>query len=274
MSPYPTITGHDKLYPFTDVQAAPYNCDPTGTADCAPAIESLKSYQASVGTIFFPPGTYKIATNLTIPAGMTIKLSQGAVLAIQTGITLTIAGWLDAGPYQIFSPVGTGTISFGGLITQIYPEWWGGLSAIGSTNCTISLGGTWSITSDQTIPANVTLKVIHGGIINIATNKTLTINGTIEAGLYQIFSLTGTGAVAGLKESYPEWFGAAGDGATDDTSALTAAATSITAGGIISLAPKTYATTGWFGKTPALLATTFLPMQEPGLVTHRIQGLS
>jgi hypothetical protein len=54
----------------------------------------------------------------------------------------------------------------------------------------------------------------------------LTINGSLEAGLYQIFSCTGTGKVAGKAKTlyvYPEWWGAVGDGVADDTVPLQAA---------------------------------------------------
>lgn len=135
---YPTVTSHPKLYPFTDVQTAPYNCDPTGVADIAAAIEDIKSYQANTGTIYFPHGTYKLATNLTLPLGMTMNFERGASLTIATGITLTL-NYEPTESWQIFNCVGTGKVVFaGGTVTQSNPVWWGD-KPDDTTNCTAAI---------------------------------------------------------------------------------------------------------------------------------------
>ncbi len=71
------------------------------------------------------------------------------------------------------------------------------LTAIGTVNKVTLLlrPGNWVLTSDLTIPANITLKLPAGAIITIPTEKTLTINGPFEAGLYQVFDCVGTGKV-------------------------------------------------------------------------------
>jgi len=108
------------------------------------------------------------------------------------------------------------------------------ITAIGGNPAVLHIPpGSWAIAADLTIPANITLKLPRGAILNIAAGKTLTINGGVEAGLYQIFSWTGAGKVVlgngAVREVYPEWWGAKGDGATDCTSAI-AAATNATQG--------------------------------------------
>jgi hypothetical protein len=94
----------------------------------------------------------------------------------------------------------------------------------------------WSITADQAIPANVALKISHGAILSIATTKTLTINGGLEAGLYQIFSCSGTGKVTfgydAAKEVYPEWWYS---GSGDFSPAIQAAIDSGTGGVTVSV---------------------------------------
>jgi hypothetical protein len=55
--------------------------------------------------------------------------------------------------------------------------------------------GTWPVAANTTITANILLKPESGAVLTVATGVTLTINGPFEAGLYQVFSCTGTGAV-------------------------------------------------------------------------------
>lgn len=75
--------------------------------------------------------------------------------------------------------------------------------------------GNYTITTDLTIPENIHLKFSKGAFIT--GTGTLTINGSFEAGLYQIFdpafSLLGTPKVLAI---FPEWFGAKGGGTTND----------------------------------------------------------
>jgi len=62
-----------------------------------------------------------------------------------------------------------------------------------------------------------TIIVTAGGNINVASGKTLNINGAFSAGLHYVFA--GKGRVQGLKEARPEWFGS-------DASAVTKAISS------------------------------------------------
>ena len=91
------------------------------------------------------------------------------------------------------------------------------------------IGRTYSITGDLTLSSQ--LQVMPGAIITVATTKTLTINGSLDAGPYHIFSCVGTGRVlfgnGAITECYLEWFGGKGD-TSDNVSAWNSAITSIT----------------------------------------------
>ncbi len=99
------------------------------------------------------------------------------------------------------------------------------LQHIGSSKVTLVFApGTWTIDADLTIPANLTCRIPAGCIFSVDAGKTLTINGHIQAGHYQIFS--GSGSFAGFANNNHaslKWWGATIDGSTDDTTAVNAA---------------------------------------------------
>ncbi len=115
-----------------------------------------------------------------------------------------------------------------------------------SSNKTLLLpSGTYRIANSITIPNDVSLFLSNGAKISVDSGKTLTINGKLFAGIYQIF--TGSGSVVitkGATEAlYPEWWGAVGDGSTDDTDALQACidcATTVGNVNVVKLSEKTY----------------------------------
>jgi hypothetical protein len=96
------------------------------------------------------------------------------------------------------------------------------LTAIGNNKVTLTIpAGTVPVTADTTIPANVHLKVLQNGVFQVADGVRLIIQGPLEAGPYQIFSWTGSGAVflrGNVKEVLAEWFYP--EGVTDHTDYL------------------------------------------------------
>src|SRR5437764_4716916 len=94
------------------------------------------------------------------------------------------------------------------------------IASIGSTEMMLIIPYAQSVSADLTIPANIRLWFTNG-TINVASGKKLKVNGPITAGVRQIF--TGTGGVkfgSANPIAFPEWFGAAADGATNDWAAI------------------------------------------------------
>ncbi|MDY5335593.1 MAG: hypothetical protein SPG97_02420 [Bacilli bacterium] len=95
-------------------------------------------------------------------------------------------------------------------------------STINKSNTIYIIQYDFTLGEDITIPSNCVLE-FDGGSISGAYTITGTNTG-INAGLVKIFNtdviLSGTWNVA---EAYPEWFGAKGDGITDDVSAINCA---------------------------------------------------
>lgn len=95
------------------------------------------------------------------------------------------------------------------------------LAAIGASNASLVIATTIPIAADLAIPSNVALSFKRAGQLQPAVGTTLTINGAIDAGLWQIFS--GLGTITGLPQIptvYPEWFGALGNSINDDAEAI------------------------------------------------------
>lgn len=239
---YPTVTQHSKIYPHTSLMAAPYFCDATGVLDCAAKIEQIKANQGNLGAIFVPRGTFLVNTNLTIPIGMSLEFAEGATISIGAGVTLTISGPILSPPGQYcFS--GTGSLSPGSTYSASVSE-------------RVFPPGVWSITTNITIPSNITVRMLPGAYFTIATAKTLTINGPIIGNRERLFNCIGTGSVLfgdNIREVYLEYFdGKPDNGTTDNGPAFARAIAAMGSTGrplILSSGVYEFATEPWDGTT-------------------------
>ena len=111
------------------------------------------------------------------------------------------------------------------------------IEAMGDVPQTLIINEATTYAGSNPIPTTLSLLCLQGG--EIAVNSSLVINGPFSAGLFQVFS--GAGAVTfgagSVTEVLPEWWGALGDGTTDDTAAIQAAITSFS---VTALAARTY----------------------------------
>ena len=102
------------------------------------------------------------------------------------------------------------------------------LDQVGATAATVELPGNkaYVISTTLVVAANIHLIFQNGAVLtDDGSNADLTINGTFDAGLYQIFDwgngsgsiLFGNGTVEGIR---PEWYGGLGDDSTNCTAAF------------------------------------------------------
>lgn len=121
--------------------------------------------------------------------------------------------------------------SVGSLITMTkFPDFWDGtfyglwidagcyvdlnaaVASAGSNDRTVVVGAATTLSANLTVPSNVHLLFIKGGMITLG-NFNLTVNGNLDAGIFQIFSCNGTGVVrfpttsSTIRYLIPQWFG-------------------------------------------------------------------
>lgn len=93
-----------------------------GVTNDAPAIARADA----VGDFMVPPGTYRIATNLTIANA--VKFSKGAVFSLAPGVTLEFQSEIEAGYYSIFADAALSTavnhpVTFSVEQTEVKAAW-------------------------------------------------------------------------------------------------------------------------------------------------------
>lgn len=167
--------------------------DSTNILDAANLLVSLGG-----ANLVFPPGTYRIAQDITLPAGITLHFTQGAVLDPDTGVTVTIESQVMAGKYAIFG--GGGIVIDSITSRQVDPVWWtipptippvSGKHFVGKVwlNSSISPGGSMGYACTTEGTANGTIWVAS---TNYAVGDTVNNSGNV----YQC-TTAGTSAASG-----------------------------------------------------------------------------
>lgn len=101
--------------------------------------EALTTIGSAEITLIVPAGVINISVNTTIPANVHLLVLRGGQFSIADGVTLTINGPFEAGPYRVFAWTGSGKVVFGdGALDWALPEWWGA-KGDNSTDCSAAL---------------------------------------------------------------------------------------------------------------------------------------
>lgn len=148
------------------------------------------------------------------PSGMYIKWNAAgdALEAVATDPVVT-----DGCPLEMVNALdyGDGTVSYATLAAAV--------AAIGAEERRLYLRrGTWPVSANLTIPANITVVYERGAKVKPDNGITLTHTGEPVAGDWQIFDWAGTGAIdlsnSSVLNCYLQWWGAV-EGTTADVSA-------------------------------------------------------
>jgi hypothetical protein len=180
------------------------------------------------------------STALTSNLADTSSSSNGdALIGFKQPLSGAVAGTVHSKLLEIisikdFGAVGDGSTNDNTAISAA-------LSAIGSSPYRLSINFPLKFSGNLTFPANIQLEFYNDGrLIGTSGTEILTLNGPVIAPLKQIFSTCAPTFGYGTKV-YPEWFGAVGDGSTDDYSAIQASVNSLASvRGTVMFGPKSY----------------------------------
>lgn len=97
------------------------------------------------------------------------------------------------------------------------------LTAIGSDQVTLIVSGAYTVADDATIPSNITLLFYQSGYLSISNTKVVTFDKCSVQASENTHIFQGQGTVTGPltnPSAYVGWWGAKGDGVTDDILSL------------------------------------------------------
>jgi hypothetical protein len=172
-------------------------------------------------------------TSALMTPEMAVRVSEGIInahtewfLTTKNPITLgktdlVYARLLPSADVKAFGAKGDGSTDDSGAITM----------AINSgAGIVLFPVGTYMVSNNVTFPSSVAVQFVDGALLSPSSNVVITINGPIIAADAQhIFAGTGSVAVEPIMLTHVScrWWGATGDGSTDDTAAIQAAITAL-----------------------------------------------
>lgn len=150
--------------------AAPTN----GTTDARTAIANAATVAATSGEIIIDPGTYRVASNITLSCA--VRFLPGAILKPDSGVTITIAGSFTAGAWKVFDLSAGGTIAFATSATfpDVLPDWYG---VNGNVSPFDTAAVQWAFTVETLRPTRFVQSYYVTTVNFSASERTLDMNG-------------------------------------------------------------------------------------------------
>lgn len=171
----------------------------------------------------FPQATYTDALGTGTNTNPVVLDSNGEAnvwLLTYTKMALYTASGVPIWSVDNVPPSGWTALPIG--VTEVrtsdYADLNTAVTAIGGSSVALICDSNTAVTADLTIPTSITIVTEPVCNIDVGGAFTLTFEGSLSTGTVEVF--TGTGAVAGLKEARPEWWGAKSDGSADATAAF------------------------------------------------------
>ena len=132
--------------------------------------------------------------DMAVGNNVTLRWESPFIITVAVGHTVSNLKNIEAGNYQIFAGAGEFNFLAG---TELSSYWFTHLKTaidfIDSDQVNLTIVQTENLDDDRTIDVNTNLVIKKGGMVSIDAGRTLTINGSFDAGLYQVF--TGAGDV-------------------------------------------------------------------------------
>ena len=129
-------------------------------------------------------------------------------LTANGGVVISNIKNIEAGNYQLFAGAGDFDFLDG---TELKLNWFARLSSVltwvEDEEVTIIVNEDSLVQASVASTSNENIKVVPGGVLNLDAGVVLTINGSLDAGLYQVFSGAGSVVYNGRGLWFTDWVG-------------------------------------------------------------------
>ncbi len=163
--------------------------------------------------IKLPETVTGVSTELPVPTALHWFRwnSLGTALENVTAAVMSTIATIGKGLKFISGNLSIKTSDLGWVDASDYATLWVAIDAIGATETTLRIYAPINAASSAipvTVPTNILLQPMRGGVINKSSATSLTINGPVVGNpMHQWLSGFAAGQVIGLKSAKAEWFG-------------------------------------------------------------------